>query len=54
VRDRVKDAIKRGLTLAQTKAEKPTRDYDPTYGHNSYWTPDMFIEAAYKSLKPGK
>ncbi|HWF12027.1 MAG TPA: MBL fold metallo-hydrolase [Bryobacteraceae bacterium] len=54
VRDRVKDAIKRGLTLEQTKAEKLTRDYDPTYGHNSYWTPEMFIEAAYKSLKPGK
>jgi glyoxylase-like metal-dependent hydrolase (beta-lactamase superfamily II) len=51
VRDRVKDAIKRGLTLDQTKAEKLTRDYDPTYGHNSYWTPDMFIEAAYKSFK---
>jgi glyoxylase-like metal-dependent hydrolase (beta-lactamase superfamily II) len=54
VRDRVKDAVKRGLTLDQTKAAKLTRDYDPTYGHNSYWTPDMFIEAAYKSLKPGK
>lgn len=51
VRDRVKDAIKRGLTLEQTKAEKLTRDYDPTYGHNSYWTPDQFIEAAYNSLK---
>jgi len=51
VRDRVKDAIKRGLTLEQVKAAKLTRDYDPTYGHNSYWTPDMFIEAAYKSLK---
>lgn len=51
VRDRVKDAVKRGLTLEQVKAEKLTRDYDPTYGHNSYWTPDMFIEAAYQSLK---
>ena len=51
VRDRVKDAVKRGLTLEQVKAAKLTRDYDPTYGHNSYWTPDMFIEAAYKSLK---
>ncbi len=51
VRDRVKDAAKRGLTLEQTKAEKLTRDYDPIYGHNSYWTPDMFIEAAYRSLK---
>src|SRR5215469_1576837 len=34
VRDRVKDALKKGLTLDQVKAEKLTRDYDPTYGHN--------------------
>lgn len=51
VRDRVKDAVRKGMTLEQVKAAKLTRDYDPTYGHNSYWTPDMFIEAAYKSLK---
>lgn len=51
VRDRVRDAVRKGLTLDQVKAEKLTRDYDPTYGQNSYWTPDMFIEAAYKSLK---
>lgn len=51
VRDRLKDMIKRGMTLEQVKAAKPTRDYDPVYGHNSYWTPDMFVEAAYKSLK---
>lgn len=51
VRDRVQDALKRGLTLEQTKAAKLTRDYDPIYGHNSYWTPDDFIEAAYRSLK---
>ena len=51
VRDRVQAMIKRGMTLEQVKAAKLTRDYDPLYGHNSYWTPDMFIEAAYKSLK---
>jgi len=51
VRDRVKDAVKRGLTLEQTKAARLTRDYDPIYGHNAYWTPDEFIEAAYRSLK---
>ncbi len=51
VRDRVQAMIKRGMTLEQVKAQKLTRDYDPLYGHNSYWTPDMFIEAAYKSLK---
>jgi cyclase len=54
VRDRLQAMIKKGMTLEQVKASKPTRDYDPIYGHNSYWTPDMFVEAAYKSLKNGK
>jgi cyclase len=51
VRDRVQAMIKKGATLDQVKAAKLTSDYDPLYGHNSYWTPDQFIEAAYKSLK---
>ena len=51
VRDRFQDMIKRGMTLDQVKAAKPTRDYDPIYGRNTgNWTTDMFIEAAYKSL----
>jgi cyclase len=51
VRDRIRAMAKKGMTLEQVKAAKPTRDYDPLYGHNSYWTPDNFVEAAYKSLK---
>jgi cyclase len=51
VRDRLQDMIKRGMTLEQVKAAKPTRDYDPVYGHDTgTWTTDMFIEAAYRSL----
>ncbi len=51
IRDRIQDGIKRGLTLAQIKAEKPTLDYDPRFGHaTGPWTTDMFIEAAYRSL----
>jgi cyclase len=51
VRDRLQDMIKRGMTLEQVKAAKPTRDYDPIYGSNTgSWTTDMFVEAAYKSL----
>jgi cyclase len=51
VRDRLQDMIKRGMTLDQVKAARPTRDYDPIYGSNTgNWTTDMFIEAAYKSL----
>ena len=52
VRDRIQDAIKRGMTLEQIKAARLTRDYDPRYGRNSGpWTTDMFVEAAYRSLK---
>ena len=42
--------IKDGKTLEQVKSGQTDSDYDPLYGHNSYWTPDMFVEAAYKSL----
>ncbi len=55
LRDRFLDMIKRGMTLEQVKATKPTRDYDPLYGSDKgFWTTDKFIEAAYKSLKAGK
>jgi cyclase len=51
IRDRVQDMIKRGMTIEQVKAAKPTRDYDPRYGATSgIWTTDMFVEAVYKSL----
>jgi cyclase len=51
VRDRLQDMIKRGMTLEQVKAAKPTRDYDPIYGSTTgNWTTDMFVEAVYKSL----
>jgi len=51
IRDRVQDMIKKGMTLDQVKAARPTRDYDPRYGAASGWTTDMFVEAVYKSLK---
>jgi glyoxylase-like metal-dependent hydrolase (beta-lactamase superfamily II) len=51
VRDRLQDMIKRGMTLEQVKAARPTRDYDPIYGHDTgAWTTDMFVEAAYRTL----
>jgi len=50
VRERIQDMIKRGMTLEQVKAAKPTRDYDPLYGSTAV-TPDQFVEAAYRSLK---
>jgi cyclase len=53
IRDRVQDAIKRGLTLEQVKAARLTKDYDPRYDVPT-WTKDQFIEAAYRSLSGKK
>jgi glyoxylase-like metal-dependent hydrolase (beta-lactamase superfamily II) len=51
IRDRIRDMIKKGMSLEQVKAARPTRDYDPLYGATTGpWTTDMFVEAAYKSL----
>jgi len=55
IRDRIQDMIKKGMTLEQVKAAKPTRDYDPIYGSTTgFWTTDMFVEAVYKSLSTKK
>jgi hypothetical protein len=46
--------VKKGMTLDQVKAAKPTMDYDPLYGATSgAWTTDQFVEAAYVSLTGG-
>lgn len=51
LRDRVQDMIKRGLTLAQVKAARPTADYEARFGSTTGpWTTDMFIEAVYQTL----
>jgi hypothetical protein len=51
LRDRVQDMVKKGMTLEQVKAAKPTADYDGRYGATSGpWTTDLFIEAVYKTL----
>jgi glyoxylase-like metal-dependent hydrolase (beta-lactamase superfamily II) len=54
IRDRLQAMIKKGMTIEQIKAARPTLDYDPLYGATSgAWTTDMFVEAAYKSLLQG-
>lgn len=51
IRDRFQDMIRRGMTLEQVRAAKPTLDYDTQYGATTgFWTTDKFIEAVYKSL----
>jgi glyoxylase-like metal-dependent hydrolase (beta-lactamase superfamily II) len=51
LRDRIQDLVKKGMTLDQVKAAKPTADYDGRYGATSGpWTTDMFIETVFKTL----
>jgi cyclase len=51
VRDRIEDLVKKGKTLEQVKAAKPTLDYDGIYSADSGpWTTEMFIEAVYRDL----
>ena len=51
IRDRVQADIKKGMTLEQVKAAKPTLDYDGYYKENAaQYSPDQFVEAVYKSL----
>jgi hypothetical protein len=53
VRDRIQDLAKKGMTLEQVKAARPTRDYDPVYGITP-GSADRFVEAVYRSLsEPG-
>jgi glyoxylase-like metal-dependent hydrolase (beta-lactamase superfamily II) len=47
IRDRVQDLIKKGMTLDQVKAAKPSSDYDTQYSGSA----DAFVESIYKSLK---
>jgi cyclase len=52
VRDRIRDMARKGMTLEQVKAAKPTIDYDPLFGApGGFWTSDMFVEAVYKTVK---
>jgi glyoxylase-like metal-dependent hydrolase (beta-lactamase superfamily II) len=51
IRDRIQAMIKKGMSLDEVKAARPTRDYDPRYGtETGPWTTGMFVEAVYRSL----
>jgi len=55
IRDRIRDMVKKGNTLDQVKAARPTLDYDGRYGAKTgAWTTDLFIEAVYRSLAAKK
>jgi hypothetical protein len=43
--------IRKGMTLEQVKAARPTRDYDSQYvSVNSFVTADGFTQAIFQSL----
>jgi cyclase len=51
VKERIEDMAKRGMTVDQVKAAKPTLDYDLHYGADTGpWTTAMFIEAVYRDV----
>ena len=52
VRNRIAALKKRGQTLAQVQAARPTEDYDPLYGAESGdWTTAQFVEGVYSSIR---
>jgi glyoxylase-like metal-dependent hydrolase (beta-lactamase superfamily II) len=51
VRDRIQEYVKRGMTLEQVRAKKPTLDWDARYGLDAaFWSTDRFIEQIYKDM----
>lgn len=55
VRDRIQNMIKKGMTLAQVKAAKPTFEYDGRWSAASgLGSTDMFVEAVFRSLSAKK
>jgi hypothetical protein len=42
--------MKRGMPLEKIKSLRITRDYDGRFGKSPSWTPDMFVEAIFKTL----
>jgi glyoxylase-like metal-dependent hydrolase (beta-lactamase superfamily II) len=51
IRDRIQDMKKKGLTLEQVRAARPTLDYDGLYGAATGWSPAQFVDAVYKDLR---
>ena len=51
VRDRIREYVKRGMTLNQVKERKPTLDFDPRYDTpDGFWSSSQFIEVIYRQM----
>lgn len=54
IRDRVQNAIGRGMTLEQVKDARYTYEYEPRFDRDPDWPAEMFVEAIYETLStPG-
>jgi len=55
VRDRIREYVRRGLTLDEVMAKQPTLDYDGRYGSDTgFWTTSMFIQTIYDQMAAGR
>ena len=51
IRDNIQEMIRRGMTMEQVVAQRPTKAYDGLYGTDSgAWTTGNFVRAVYQSL----
>ena len=53
IRDRIRNAIEKDMTLEEVKAARLTLDFDPLYGREPGST-DRFVESVYQSLIEGQ
>jgi glyoxylase-like metal-dependent hydrolase (beta-lactamase superfamily II) len=56
IRDRVQAGIRKGLTVQQVKAQKPsaTYEYETRFNRDPAWTAEMFVEAIYRNLSAAR
>jgi hypothetical protein len=55
IRDRIRELKKKGMSLEQVKAARPTLDFDGRYGATTgAWTTSMFIDAVYRTVEEKK
>jgi cyclase len=55
IRDRVQEMARKGMTVQQVKAARPSLEYDGIYGAmTGNWTTDMFLETVYREVSGRK
>jgi len=55
IRDRVLEMARKGMTVQQVKAARPSLEYDGIYGATTgNWTTDMFLETVYQEVSSRK